>query len=1564
MDSKNVIGIQFGVLGGASITGDSGRLIKDQLEQIAAQINLRVKVGVDEKFFNDQIDKLAVSLNQKLGQIKISPIAGASARAGSADAGNSVSASASTSKESSKYDELRAKLEELYKAHQKFDAARDTGTQRYFALQTRANQLQQEYNNAKNAAGNGVSADEINNLNKREDALKETRQAQQELNEAVDRDNMAGRMQTSFNGLLANAEALIERYSDLIAHNKEAARSAEQLQKFIDAPYKGADHIGPNGSVIAADFTAAKRQAAEFAQTLKHTSGEMSRLAVESDTFGSKLRKALDSKFFARIAVALIAIVTRALKQVYDNVVKIDTAMTQLRIVTRSSEKSYSEFADAVAKSAKKIGSTVTDLIESTIVFARLGYSLKDSQLFAELTTMYSKVSNLNINETTANITAIIKAFKIGARDLESVIDQLVYVGNKYAISSAEIGIAMNNAASSLAANGNTLQQAIGILTAANTTLQNVNTSSTAVRTIAARISNSKADLMAMGETTDELGSSTAIMRDRLLALTGVDINDANGKLRSTYDILSDLAKAWDAVAEAGNTAAVATLMAGTRQQNAFYSIMQNWQDAESIVANAEDGYNNLGRAQAEYIDSVAGKLEQLKAGWEEFSTAILDSELIKGAITFLSGIVSALSWIAKLGDGLIITIPMITLALVALWAILIKIKTTAVFGTITTALKGLLAIFPAIILSLKAMYLRHMANVAATKMHTNAVMLNIAATKAADAAQKAMAASNPFGWIMLIIGLLVLLISKLGLFEDKMKKLRETAKETKEAWEENKTKLEEVNTQLKETAERIKELEEIKERRPLNFVEQDELDRLNDLTAELLALHNSLEFSTELSRQKAESAAIAVVNARESKRYKKEALKRKDTTIKDENGTKIYINNAADDYNPEMADAETARIIMDNWSRASENQKAFVDKIIDEYREQSKQIQYYANASTKAQLDANAAYLQIFETIDRYNIASGLSFQDTWKSLLGRQNFKGSTDALKELADAGEVTADSLKELYGANKNVEEFINYLVKLGKFSWDCAESIDALVVSVNELWQSKLFSVSELTHLDIIEETASGFDTLSKALDDINKLGVVSASNLKDLLGHYDGIERFFQKSDQGFVLADPDMTSYEVLTRFATESLQKYVDRLEIAKIQLKKVEEAQDGSARQAEELRKAQEYAAAATENLSTATATWAIHLRSLAIKEKTDELNSQKNALKEQLDGYKSLIDVRKDLLKTYKKEIDYQKELSKRQKNLVDLQTQLALAKMDTSAAGQARVRELESQLQTAKEELDAFTLEHAIDVLTTYLDNEYNEYKSFIETQTSAIVEAIDNLARDLQLNTQELVPQVTENLWENTLKGQLSAAEGARNKANDEYKAAKKNVDDAGNALAAAQTERSNISGWDKFWNTGKFKTAKANLAAAEGVLYNAESNLTAAETALSSAQKEVDRIKAELAKIGVYHTGGFVGGSAMLKPNEEYAKLMKGELVITPQQMKNFMGKTFPSIAGGGAGAVQNYNAPLIQIHCDSITKDSLPDLQKIVDRAVNSIKREFDSGMSRTGFKRGVNKFTANQF
>ena len=119
----------------------------------------------------------------------------------------------------------------------------------------------------------------------------------------------------------------------------------------------------------------------------------------------------------------------RAIRQMISASIELDGAMTQLQIVTKDTDETYEKFGDNIAKTAKKIGASITDLLDSTTTYARLGYSLDESSALAEYTAMLQAVGNIDVSAAQDAITSIVKAFDVNTNDIESIMDKLVTTG-------------------------------------------------------------------------------------------------------------------------------------------------------------------------------------------------------------------------------------------------------------------------------------------------------------------------------------------------------------------------------------------------------------------------------------------------------------------------------------------------------------------------------------------------------------------------------------------------------------------------------------------------------------------------------------------------------------------------------------------------------------------------------------------------------------------------------------------------------------------------------------------------------------------------------------------------------------------------------------------------------------------------------------------------------------------------------------------------------------------------------------------------------------------------------
>ena len=340
----------------------------------------------------------------------------------------------------------------------------------------------------------------------------------------------------------------------------------------------------------------------------------------------------------------------RATKKLASEAIAIDDSMTQLRIVTNESDEAFKQYGDDVAKTAQKIGSSITDIIDAATVFARLGYSLKDSSTLAEQTAMRQRVGDIEATDAQASLTSIIKAFDIDVSDMELVMDKLVTVGNGFPISVSEIASGMMNASSALAAAGNSFDKSVALLAAANTTLQDANKSSTGLRTITARIRKTDSELNDLGEAMTE-----SAYEDLVGALTkyNVSLRDANGEYRDTYDIMKDIAAVWNEMTSS-EQAALAELAAGNRQQTVFYSIIKNF---DSVAAASMEAMGNAGGAMqdayGEWMDSITAHIETFKAAFEGLANDLIQSDLLTGLIDIGTWFINIADTVVKLNDNL-----------------------------------------------------------------------------------------------------------------------------------------------------------------------------------------------------------------------------------------------------------------------------------------------------------------------------------------------------------------------------------------------------------------------------------------------------------------------------------------------------------------------------------------------------------------------------------------------------------------------------------------------------------------------------------------------------------------------------------------------------------------------------------------------------------------------------------------------------------------------------------------------------------------------------------------------
>ena len=195
----------------------------------------------------------------------------------------------------------------------------------------------------------------------------------------------------------------------------------------------------------------------------------MEELGFTSETVGQKLTRLFKDHFNTAIAMAGLHLLQNGLQQTLQNVIDVDTAMTDLKKVSEGSSQDYANYLDSAGERAKSLGASITDVIGATSEFSRLGFNLEDASNLGDWATKYMNVSEYtNIEDAAQSLVSTLQGFHLAADDVGSVVDRFNEVGNNYAVSSQGLGEALQRSAAALYAGGNSLDESLGLVTAAN----------------------------------------------------------------------------------------------------------------------------------------------------------------------------------------------------------------------------------------------------------------------------------------------------------------------------------------------------------------------------------------------------------------------------------------------------------------------------------------------------------------------------------------------------------------------------------------------------------------------------------------------------------------------------------------------------------------------------------------------------------------------------------------------------------------------------------------------------------------------------------------------------------------------------------------------------------------------------------------------------------------------------------------------------------------------------------------------------------------------------------------
>lgn len=428
--------------------------------------------------------------------------------------------------------------------------------------------------------------------------------AQEQRNLSADTSTMLG------------ASALTNKIVIWMGQNRQAAAQYDSELKQIISDLQNCNN--------KADFSKLQRQFNNIALQVK-SSGSL--YTGFFNGLKSGIKDAFENILRYQLAYKVIDQVISSFKSMVNAVADLDKKLTEFNKVADLTSDKLLEFSDKAFDAADEIGRTGSDMIEAATEFKRAGYSLEDSLDMGKSALLMTNVADgiTQTSDAASTLIAVLKGFNINESDIVTIVDKMNSVSNQSPVGFDNLADGLERVSGTMNQAGNSIDETIGLLTGGYAQLRNMEKVSTGLITISQR-------LRAIDEDGDEIDGLSAELSESFRKI-GIAIEDSNGDLRSTYDILSDYAKIYPQLTSEQKQY-YAELASGKRQVNVFNAIVQQMSDVDKAIEQSKDSLGSAANENEIYRQSVEGLRNELKNEFQSVSKKVINSDWIKDVLS------------------------------------------------------------------------------------------------------------------------------------------------------------------------------------------------------------------------------------------------------------------------------------------------------------------------------------------------------------------------------------------------------------------------------------------------------------------------------------------------------------------------------------------------------------------------------------------------------------------------------------------------------------------------------------------------------------------------------------------------------------------------------------------------------------------------------------------------------------------------------------------------------------------------------------------------------------------
>jgi len=320
---------------------------------------------------------------------------------------------------------------------------------------------------------------------------------------------------------------------------------------------------------------------------------------------------------------------------------------TNLQLEMSDTNLVFSEITNTANKFATEMGATTDTVMKAIAVFGTYTSTIDEVLTKSRSAVTLSSITGQGIEQTSDELMGVMTQYRLTANEITGVTDSILGAARMLQLDFpkgvAEISSGLRTVGSVAKDAGLNIAETTGILsTMIEVTRRSGSENANALRTVISRISN-------VGEESnpEEFKGIEKKFND-----IGVAIKSSSDTILPMGNILSNLSEKWKVLNDVERQS-IATAAAGIYRRNAFISLMTNYDKVLQNTTAAQESEGVTAQKQEIYNNSLAASVQRLTSAWELFYLNSINTDTWKNMVDGLTVVISGFAKFADVIGGI-----------------------------------------------------------------------------------------------------------------------------------------------------------------------------------------------------------------------------------------------------------------------------------------------------------------------------------------------------------------------------------------------------------------------------------------------------------------------------------------------------------------------------------------------------------------------------------------------------------------------------------------------------------------------------------------------------------------------------------------------------------------------------------------------------------------------------------------------------------------------------------------------------------------------------------------------